>query len=297
MVKGRWLPWFAAALAVAALFACKKDPAPRATVSRVRLSPVGITHHPWLGFGPAELEERGRQALQATGAIALRREKGPEQPTDWKAFLEITHVRVVPPESGDAGTRAEVGVLWTLQREGERVRGDALGHHGFVPHDPQMRAEAFRRALDAALESAARLVALQLDAARKSEEELIADLEHPDPTIRDIAVRILTERKSRAAVRYLIDRLDDEDRNVQLRAIGALVEIGDPSAVPALIDATSQRDASFVVQVAYALGEFGDEDAEAFLFTASTGHPEPAVRRAATEALENLRKRRMEARR
>lgn len=63
------------------------------------------------------------------------------------------------------------------------------------------------------------------------------------------------------------------------------------------MDATSQRDPGFVVQVAYALGELGDDDAEAFLFTASTGHPEPAVRRAATEALENLRKRRLEARR
>ena len=297
MVKGRKSSWIAAAFAVAALFACKKGPAPLATVSVVRLSPAGITQHPWLGLGPAELEERGRQALQSTGAIAVRREGSPEQTSDWKAMLEITHVRTVPSETGEAGTRAEVGVLWTLQRGGERVRGDAVGHHAFVPHDPRMRAEAFRHALDLALEDAARLVALQLGAARKSDEELIADLEHEDPAVRDLAIRVLTERKSTAAVRYLIERLDDEDRNVQLRAIGALVEIGDPSAVPALVDATSQRDASFVAQVAYALGEFGDENAEAFLFTASTGHPEPAVRRAAAEALENLRKRRQEARR
>src|SRR5690606_42120220 len=102
---------------------------------------------------------------------------------------------------------------------------------------------------------------------------------------------------SAAAVEHLIPRLEDEDRNVQLRTIGALAEIGDPAAVTALVDATSHKDPGLVIQIAYALGEIGTEEAEAFLFTASTGHPEPAVRRAATEALESLRRRRAEARR
>lgn len=297
MVKGRWSSLFAAVGLAVALFACKKVPPPLATVALVRLSPAGITQHPWIGLGPTELEEKGRQALTGTGSIALRKEGLSGESSDWKAILEISHVRTLPSDPGEAGSRAEVGVLWTLERSGERIRSDAVGHRTFVPHDPQMRTEAFRRALEAALEEASRLLVLQLGAARKSEEELIADLNDEDPTVRDLAIRILTERKSVAAVQHLIPRLDDEDRNVQLRTIGALVEIGDPSAVPALVDATSQRDPGFVVQVAYALGELGDDDAEAFLFTASTGHPEPAVRRAATEALENLRKRRLEARR
>ncbi len=293
MGRGVRPSWFALCLlALIFLPACKKTPPPLATVSRLRLSPAGITQHPWLGLSQEELLGRARASMQAGGAIVFRKEGKEGAESDWKAVLEITHVRALPSGPGEAGSRAEVGALISLERDGERFRSDAIGEHHFAPHDPQIRTEAFRRALDGALEEASRLLVLQLTSARKSEAELIADLASDDADLRDLAIRILTERKSAAAVDHLIPRLDDEDRNVQLRTIGALVEIGDPSAVPALVEATAQRDPGFVVQVAYALGEFGDEEAEAFLFTASTGHPEPAVRRAATEALENLRRRR-----
>lgn len=291
MARGGCPSWFVVILlALASLPACKKSPPPLASVSRIRLSPAGITQHPWLGLSQEEIVARARTHLGEDRAIVFVEDEAGED--DWRASVEITHVRALPSGPEEAGSRAEVGALLQLERGSERYRSDALGERRFAPHDPQIRSEAFRRALDDALEEAARLLVLQLGAARKPDEELIADLASKDVGRRDLAVRILTERRSAAAVEHLIPRLDDEDRNVQLRTIGALVEIGDPSAVSALVGATSQRDPGFVVQVAYALGEFGDEEAEAFLFTASTGHPEPAVRRAATEALENLRKRR-----
>lgn len=291
---GRYL---AIVLTLAVLLSCQRSPPALATVSSLRLSPAGITQHPWLGLAPEEVEDRARERLAAGGSLAFRKGGSSPAPTDWKAVLEIAHVRALPSDARGAGSRAEVGLLLRLERGEERIRADAAGEHHFAPHDPQMRTEAFRRALDAALDEALRLVVLQLRASRKTEEELIADLSSENPEVRDLAIRLLTERKSAAAVEHLIPRLEDEDRNVQLRTIGALAEIGDPAAVTALVDATSHKDPGLVIQIAYALGEIGTEEAEAFLFTASTGHPEPAVRRAATEALESLRRRRAEARR
>lgn len=267
--------------------ACTRAAPPLATVYQVRLSPAGITHHPWLGLSPSEMERKGMEGLRGVEGIQVR--KGEREPEDWLASLEVSHVRTLPQAPRDDGAVAEVGVLFTLTRDGARLRAEGLGEASFPPHDADLRGQAFRLALDRAIARGAELLVLQLGAAAKSEEELIADLSSDSPDVRDLAIRVLTERKSSAAVEHLVERLADPDRNIQLRTVGALVEIGDPAAVPALVDATSQRDPAFVIQVAYALGELGGVDAEAFLFTVSTGHPEPAVRRAAAESLEKVR--------
>lgn len=280
--------WLSIGLLCLGAASCTSAEAPLATISEVRLSPAGITHHPWLGLSPSELERKGLEGLRRTGKLKVR--KGDRQEDGWFATLEIAHVRTLPSAPQDEGSVAEVGVLYTVTRDGARIRAEGLGEASFPPHDTELRGQAFRHSLRLAIERAAALVVLQLGAGEKSEAELIADLSSETPELRDLAIRVLTERKSGAAVEHLGARLSDSDRNIQLRTIGALVEIGDATAVPALVDATAQRDPAFVIQVIYALAELGGEDAEAFLFTASTGHPEPAVRRAAVESLDKVRK-------
>lgn len=279
--------------------ACKRPEPSLGSISELRLSSLGVTHHPWLGLESGEIEGRAATALRRTGKVqvlenkaegaAAARKREEAGASEWRASLEIVQLRISPLPAEDGSTQAEVAVLLSLHQGRERLRaeGSALERHN--QEDPGSQKEAFRKALDAALATAADRIVLQLASLQKTEEELIADLSAPDVDKRDLAIRMLTDRRSGAAVPILLERLRDPDREIQLRTIGALVEIGDLRAATALVDATAQRDASFVVQVIYALSQLGGADAEAYLFTASTGHPEAAVRQAATEALGTLR--------
>lgn len=301
---GVW--WFRSGLVLlllVALGACQRGQR-LAWVDQVVASEADVAGHPWLGIGPEGLKERTFAALDRTGKIGTL-EKGATPPGDasaWSARLEITYVRTLPPVDAtvrpDAGhpLRAEVAVELALGRgASSRVVAEGRAQRDFAPGDPEVRAAAFSEALDGALDDASGQLVLLLDAATRTDSELVAELSSEEGPRRDFALRALAERKSPAALPYLLQRLEETDRTAQLRAVGGLVALRDIRAVPKLIEATLGRDPSFVVQIAYALGEIGGEEAEAYLFTASTGHPEEGVRRAAAEALAGLRSRQSEA--
>ena len=288
---------FVASWAVA-LGACTRPEAPVTWVERVSVSEADVAGHPSLGLGAEELRKRATAALERTGRVRVmpQGERVPDGTEAHHAAVELSFVRALPgppPDAPDAAPdslRAEVGLELVLARSrGERLRGKGQGRRTFVPGDPDVQGAAFEGALHEALASAAAELAQQLEAAAKTDEQLLADLRAQEPRTRDFAIRALADRRSVKAVPLLVERLRDPDREVQLRAIGALVAIGDGAAVPPLVQATSQRDPSFVATVCHALGDLGGPEAEAYLFTASTGHPELAVRRAAEEALQALR--------
>jgi len=143
--------------------------------------------------------------------------------------------------------------------------------------------------LSQALEQAVEGEVLQLSAWSKSVPDLMKDLAHEDSRVRDYAVRVLGERKSREAVPALIERLKDSNREVSLRAVGALGAIGDESAVPALIELTTRKDKELLLSVLGVIATIGGDDAEGFLFTLASGHPEEDVRQAAEEAQARMR--------
>ncbi len=119
-----------------------------------------------------------------------------------------------------------------------------------------------------------------------SSELLITALSDPDPRLRRFAVSRIAEAKLKDAVPVLIKRLGEEgDQTLVLRIIGALSEIGDPRAASALINLTRRQDPIFIMQVVYALGTIGGPTAEGYLVTLASGHPNRAVRHAATEVL------------
>jgi hypothetical protein len=235
----------------------------------------------------------------ATGRVSVvaEGEKAPDGGAPWFASVELPTVREIPGPSSDVDvpsgpSRAEIAVELSLLRPGgERLRADGHGERPFSPGDPEERGEAFATALGAALDSAAQGLKLQIEAAEKPEADLLVSLRSGDPQVRDVALHVLSERRSRAAIPQLVTLLGSPDRAVQLSAVGALATIGDLTAVPALIEATSQKDPGFVIQVAYALGDLGGADAEAYLFTLS-GHLDRAVQDAAAQALDSLRKKR-----
>jgi hypothetical protein len=190
-------------------------------------------------------------------------------------------------------------VLPDARGESERLVAEGFGRRptgaeSAAGADPEARQAAFEEALAAAIHESALALSWQLEARRKTDAALLADLEAQDPRLRDYAVRALAERRNPAAVPQLLARLEDESPEVVRRAMGALVAIGDPRAVQPLIDLTRKRPPQFVAEVLYALGSVGGPEAEAFLFTLESGAAEEEVRRAATEALGELRRRREE---
>ncbi|WP_050725285.1 HEAT repeat domain-containing protein [Vulgatibacter incomptus] len=283
--------WFAI-LALALAGACSKLPQGVEVVTGLEIEASDEMLAP-LGLSRAEIIDRLRTGIEGSGRLAIREAvpKGYEGRT-WRARIEILRVRVVPSGNADGLSLADVALRMNLTSSGgDLLRGDGRGHEDLPPGASARRQDVLRRSFDAAVGQAVRQLGVALEAASKTDEELVAALQSPDADRRDFAMRQLGERKSRLAIPALVERLRADERPLQLQAVGALVAIGDQAAAPALIDTSAQRDPGFVVQVIYALGELGGHDAEAYLFTVSTGHPDEAVRGAAAEALENLHSR------
>ncbi|HEY0840663.1 MAG TPA: HEAT repeat domain-containing protein [Vulgatibacter sp.] len=281
------------ALSIALALGCTRNSPPTGDPMAPVVVAANDSVGPWLGIDPTDIATRATSALAATGRLSPAQGDRPPAPNAWAPRLEILFVRALPPPAEGGLPSADVAVRLDLaRRSGDRLRAEGRGQVELPPGDPVGRQERFRRALDAALADASGQVAAQLQASDRTDEELIADLGSSEAWRRDFAMRALADRKCVAAIPSLVARLRDDDRELQLRAVGALVEIGDPSASAALVETTPQRDPGFVVQVIFALGELGGPDAEAYLFTASTGHPDPSVRAAAAEALGTLESRR-----
>jgi hypothetical protein len=238
------------------------------------------------GLDRAGLEGAAREALAAAG-FRLGEGKRPV-----RARVDVLSVRLAPPATSDGAPRVEVTVELELTPAAEgappasresATQAAPVGRGGPGP--------AAREALAAAARRAAEGLAIGHAADAKPVEALLAELDAPDARVRDHAVRVLADRRSAAAVPALIERLRDDDAEVVLRAVGALAQIGDPRAVEPLIEISWNSNAAFTARVARVIGDIGGPDAESYLLTVSSGHPEPMVRRAAGEALADLRAR------
>jgi hypothetical protein len=292
-------------LLLALLTACPRGKGAPIRISHITVSESTLADNPALAMTALDFRDRLVRALDRTGrfvplaqADAHAEKAAGDKKGSWRCRAELSFTRESDeplPDGGVSLRRAETGVgLQLAQPDSEvsQLHADATGMRLFDPAVPSARTAAFRGALDVALGVAAAQLVVLIDAAGKSDEVLIADLESPDGGVRDAAVRQLADRKNPAAVPALIDRLKDSDRQVVLRAMGALEELRDQRAVRPLIDLTERQDAAFVAQVVYVIGAIGGADAEAFLYTLQNGSPDAQVRVAATEAGAELRRRR-----
>lgn len=281
-----------ALLAAASLGACSKPAKPKPYyLDRIQLSDATLNDNPALGMTIADLRTRIDATFDRSKRFVPLAPSSKPRPPDLKALRCSVEVAFTRETLGDDGmSKAEVGVVLELRRPGEvdRYQSSGLGRDLFKLDDAAARVPAFRRALDAALDEVFKSGALQLDALEKPDEQLIADLGAKDPRLRDFAVRVLADRRNRAAVPALIERLKDPDREVAMKAVGALGAIGDPRAVPALIEMGQTKDPRFVIALVDVVAQLGGKDAEAFLFTLASGHQDEDVRKAAQEAQERL---------
>ena len=274
------------ALASGLALACHRGPGPIHVVS-VRVA-EGAVAEPLreAGLDAATLEEGTRVALARAG---FRLDEGTRA---FRARVDVLAVRLAPDPFAPGGARAELSVEITLTPaapgEAESARETSTAAAPLAGRAPS---DAWRAALAAGANEAARALALGFAAAEKPVPRLVADLGSNDPRVRDQAVRALAERRAPEAVPALVERLSDPDPDVMHRAVGALAELRDPRAVGPLIDAAQRGDAAFTARVARVLGDLGGPEAEGYLLTLASGHGDPAVRRAAREAVEALRTR------
>jgi len=264
--------------------ACRRGPRP-AHVASVRV--VGGSVSDTLrdaGLDTPTLEAAALSALQAAGFRAGAGER------TYRARVEVVGVRLAPPDGASSGPRVEVGVEIALEPESETdlpvLRDIGSGVAAVAEGGP---AGAFRQAVGAAARDAAEGLALGLAAEGKPLRQVLADLGSPDPRVRDHAVRALAERRNPDTVPALVQRLDDADADVVQRAVGALAQIGDPRAVPSLIELAQRADPDLAARVVRVIGDLGGPEAEGYLLTVESGHSDRRVRRAARDALRDLR--------
>lgn len=188
---------------------------------------------------------------------------------------------------GAAGAR----VALTLELSGagglSPVRESGVAEVSLRPGEMGMGG-AFVRAMREAAADAAGAVSQRFAEGKKTDDELVRELQSPSPRVREQAVRALADRRNPAAVPGLIERLSSEDPRAADRAIGALAEIGDDRAVPPLIELGHRRGGRDLAQIARIVGDLGGPDARAWLDTLAIGHEDGEVRAAAGEALAEL---------
>ena len=294
-------------LAVSALclVACHRAPEGALLVNGLQLSEANLAAAPELGSSAEQARSGLKLALESTRKFNVV--EGNKDKLGARVRLEVESARrVLMPRTPRESDHEQAEVLVSLEllipdSHGDLDRLVAEGTSrrptpvdASAGPDPEGRLQAFEGALQGAMFEAATALSWQVEARKKSDADLEKDLTTSDARVRDYAVRALAERRNPAAVPMLLARLDDDSPEVVRRAMGALVAIGDLRAVRPLIELTRKRPPQFVAEVLYALGSLGGVEAEAFLYTLESGAPDEEVRRAAHEALGDLRRRRDE---
>jgi hypothetical protein len=242
-----------------------------------------------LGLERNQLRAVGAEVLAATPGFLVPPADPPRRTPRCRAVLALMDARVIRGSGGAATAEVLISMEVTAGESEEAYREVVPGA------DPVGAGEsssgALLRAVRKAALRASAAVALARAEAAKPDADVLRDLDAGDPRLRDLAVRVLAERRNPAAVPPLLLRLQDPDPEVAERAVGALAQLGDPRAVGPLIELTRRREGPFVAQIVRIIGDIGGPEAEAYLETLSAGHPDPAVTRAASEGLRDLRRR------
>lgn len=270
--------------AVLLLAACARGPEP------IHVAAVAVAEGALAGpLSEAGLDERALQAAARSALHAAGFQLG-DGARPHRAVLSVPSIRFVP-----AGAEVTVEIALAPMGAGEPTpRREAAVVA--LPFAGTLRPrDAWLGALGTAAQRAAEGLAVALAADDKPAQALLADLTSGDARVREHAIRVLGERRDRAAVPILVRRMKEEDPRVAQRMVAALAQIGDERAVPALIDASSGVDPALTARVVRYIGDIGGAEAEGFLLTLESGHPDARVRRAARESLEDMSARASEA--
>lgn len=289
--SGTWL--LVAVAAVEGLAGCSRKPEPCVITGVTVIQGDGSFRFEALGLDRDEVRFMALRAFGRTAGFEVPSGEVPRGARRCRAGVSVLDARL---SARGATTVAEV-LLRLDVTPGEDADGisETVRSAESVVQGVPVPA-AFRRAIEGGAARAASGLALAIAEAQKPDGLVIQDLESSDPRLRDLAVRVLADRKNPVAVPALLARLQDPDPDVADRAVGALAQIGDPRAVGPIIELSRRREGPFVAQMVRIVGDIGGAEAEAYLETMLAGHPDPAVAGAAREALRDARRRKPEGR-
>lgn len=234
------------------------------------------------------LEKEAVKTVEGLPGFEFRRAKPDETGWQYVLTLELARERTADDNPDlmhrAAGMRAELIAL----KGGGRYQASVLETKDEAPGRP------FSKLMEQALKKAAAELSATVELFEADDEKVLALLSGGENRLQRQAIVLAGERKLKKAVPKLMAIVRDEERSddVVLKAVGALVAIGDPEATSAIIDAGRRRSSSYVLPLVFAVGQLGGREAEGYLFTVKNGHPDPAVRKAAEDALSELEARR-----
>jgi antitoxin (DNA-binding transcriptional repressor) of toxin-antitoxin stability system len=243
-----------------------------------------------IGLGNAALADATRDGLVAAG---FRMGEGKRT---YRARLEVIAFRAGRGHVSGAPT-AEIEIDLELVPARPQDQEVSLVETGFgaVPAAAGLDARAWRQALSEAVRQATTGLSLALSEEVKPVGKLVADLDSPDPRVREQAIRVLGDQRSAQAVPALIARLQDPERALRERAAGALAQIRDLRAVGPLIEhSRAGEDGAETARYARIIGDIGGSEARGYLETLESGDPDPRVRASAHEALADMASRERE---
>ncbi len=280
--RGAWL--WVAALPLCLACSSKKLSVEKVEVEEASLHEVGDLS--WTAT--AARNELVAQLKKARFVVVPDGESGPDRALRLKLSLSAP----VSDEEQEQNV-AEVGAELQLRFKGDPASRAlyASARRTLATTGLEERREAYQAAAKSALEKLAQDTYALASAEVQTDEDLVKALDSRSLAEKHAAIRVLAERKNRAAVAPLLEQLKLDDPDLVRQAIGGLVEIGDPKAVPGLIEASRAKDDVFQREIVFALGSLGGEDAEAYLFTVAQGTENPVLRGSAEQALKELKAR------
>lgn len=142
----------------------------------------------------------------------------------------------------------------------------------------------------AALTKAGEALADAIELSTAPEEAVAEAIKEREGEAQLRAIRAAAKRQLKAATPALSALLQTPalPDSTLLKIVGAMTQIRDPRAAGPLISTARGRSPIYLRQVIFALARIGGPEAEGYLFTAASGHQDPAIRDAAKQALKEL---------
>ncbi|MGF1509596.1 MAG: hypothetical protein ACFB9M_08865 [Myxococcota bacterium] len=230
-----------------------------------------LREQPGIGSGgaPAQLSMRLARVGQVSDDDSGHGEPETRDAALWKAAVAAELVPLRPRSQR------------TPQDLDRRLRVGAMG-----------QGNDWSSAVEQASAAAAEAMVTRWSLVQAEPSAVVALIEQADEGKAKLAMDEAARRRISTAVAPIAAKIQiGAEVELVVEAVGALVAIGDPAAAPALIAATDRRPPAFWPPILYALAHLGGEEAQAFLFTVAQGHPNPALKAVAKEALQTLEER------
>lgn len=237
---------------------------------------------------PQLLAKQAGQILTRSPAILGEREPVPDGATVRRAKMELVIHYGISDEGTDIGCAVTARVVWE-QGDDLAASADVLAQRPIKAGDRDNLDGLIAEHVERAVIQAAQVVAAKETLRTASEAEILAAMGGDDQELVAWALTVAAKRGMKSAVDPAIALLASRSRMVVDAAIGALANLHARRAVPSLTALSDPDDAIRTRTLIEALAVIGGDDAEVFLDYVASGHPDPAIRHQAKDALAHIR--------